>query len=259
MKIVSALTTKNEEWIIGKTLSVLTKFCDKIIILDDNSDDNTEKICKSFEKVEWNVRKKRDKIWERKEAEGLYELFTLVSKENPDYILMLDADEIPTPNIIHFINNIDTNINAWSVRFINLYKDKKHYRKDNFITRTGVRITHDPFLKDGWRKTILVKYDKNYNYTYNFSVQKGGTSKYHPSPQNIADPVHKTEDFYVIHYGKINPTYINGEKDKFYALIESNDGKGTYEQRLQHHYLCRTGSGPNGPEYEECKKEWFWD
>ena len=209
--------------------------------------------------MEWNVRKKRKNIWQRNESEGLHECFHLAAKHNPEYILMLDADEIPTPDFIKFFKNIDKSINAWSVRFINLYKDKKHYRKDNFITRTGVRITHDPFLKDGWRKTILVKYDKNYNYTYNFSVQKGGTSKYHPSPQNIADPVHKTEDFYVIHYGKINPTYINGEKDKFYALIESNDGKGTYKQRLQHHYLCRTGSGPNGPEYEECKKEWFWD
>ena len=259
MKLIAALTAKNEEWIIGKTLEVLSIFCDKIIILDDNSTDKTKDICKSFEKVEWNVRKKRKNIWQRNEAEGLHECFHLAAKHNPEYILMLDADEIPTPDFITFFKNIDKSINAWSVRFINLYKDKKHYRKDNFITRTGVRITHDPFLKDGWRKTILVKYDKNYNYTYNFSVQKGGTSKYHPSPQNIADPVRKTEDFYVIHYGKINPTYINGEKDKFYALIESNDGKGTYKQRRQHHYLCRTGSGPNGPEYEECKKEWFWD
>ena len=58
MKLIAALTTKNEDWIIEKTLSILTKFCDKIIILDDSSEDNTENICKSFNKVEWHLRKK---------------------------------------------------------------------------------------------------------------------------------------------------------------------------------------------------------
>ena len=63
----------------------------------------------------------------------------------------------------------------------------------------------------------------------------------------------------MIHYGKINKKYINGEKDKFYALIESKNGKGTYEQRLQHHKLCRTGCGKNGPEYVKCPQNWFWN
>ena len=259
MKLIAALTAKNEEWIIGKTLEVLSKFCDKIIILDDNSIDNTENICKSFEKVEWNIRKKRENLWERNEAEGLNECFHLAAKHNPEYILMLDSDEIPTPSFIKFFNNIDSSINAWSVRFINLFKDENHYRKDNFRTITGVNITHDPFLNNGWRKTILVKYDKHYKYTYNFNIKKGGTSKFHPSPQNIPNPIVSTEDFFVIHYGKINQAYISGEKDRFYALIEHKDGKGSLEERLRHHELCRTGSGPNGPHYVECPKEWFWD
>ena len=62
--VVAAITTKNEEWIINKTLSVLIKFCDKIVILDDNSEDNTKEVCLSFDKVEWNARKKRANLWE---------------------------------------------------------------------------------------------------------------------------------------------------------------------------------------------------
>lgn len=258
MKLVCGITTKNEDWIIKKTLSVLTNFCDKIIILDDSSTDKTEEICKSFEKVVFHKRKPREHIYQREEAKGLNELFNLVCQNNPDYILLLDADEIPTPSFINFLNNIDKSVNAWSVRFINLFKDSKHYRKDKFITKNGSNIIHDPFFKDGWRKTILIKYDKNFNYTYNLSVQKGGTSKNHPSPQNIKEPIVKTEDFNIIHYGKINPSYTSGEKDKFYSLIEEKNGIGSYKERLLHHYLCRTGSGPNGPEYVECPKEWFW-
>ena len=76
MKLICGITTKNEEWIIGKTLSVISKFCDKIVVLDDNSTDRTEDICRSFEKVEWNVREKRNQ-YDRKEAEGLNHLFQL--------------------------------------------------------------------------------------------------------------------------------------------------------------------------------------
>ena len=63
MKLVCGIPTKNEDWIIGKVLSVLIKFCDKIVILDDNSDDNTEEICKSFEKVEFMLDKEEKDFW----------------------------------------------------------------------------------------------------------------------------------------------------------------------------------------------------
>ena len=121
----------------------------------------------------------------------------------------------------------------------------------------NIKINHDPFDGNGWRKTVLIKYNKDFNYTYNFNIQKGGTSQYHPAPQNLQN-VKLTEDFYIIHYGKLNISYTSGDKDKFYALIESHDGKGTYENRLLHHYLCRTGSGSNGPIYIETNPEWFW-
>ena len=259
MKLICGIPIKNEEWIIGKTLSVLSKFCDKIIILDDNSNDKTEVICKSFEKVEFIKRDSKSVVDTGMSAVGKTELFNHIIKYNPEYILMLDADEIPTPNFIDFFNNIDKSINAWSVRFINLFKDENHYRIDNFKTPSGVGITHDPFLKDGWRKTILVKYDKNYNYKYDINKKIGGISKYHPSPENIPSPVLNTEKFYIIHYGKLNYTYTSGEKDERYAKIEHASGKGSLEGRINHHKQCRIGSGPNGPQYVECPKEWFWN
>ena len=96
-----------------------------------------------------------------------------------------------------------------------LFKDEIHYRTDNFKTIHGVNINNDPFLNNGWRKTILVKYDKNYNYTYNFNIQKGGTSKFHPSPQNIPNPVANTEDFLI--------TSVSGLR----SFNESDNGKLT--------------------------------
>jgi hypothetical protein len=255
MKLVAGITTKNEEWIINKTLNVLSKFCDKIIILDDNSEDKTLDICKKFEKVEIYKRKLRKNIWERKEAEGLNELFKLCGKYNPEYIMMLDADEIPTPNFLKFFHTIDKKVSAWSVRMINLQPDDKHYRVDKFKTGTGALVNHNPFDGNGWRKVVLTKYNKNFDYSYNMKVQKGGTSKNHPSPQNIPGIIKNTESFYVIHYGKLNKTYTSGEKDKFYALIESHDGKGSYQQRLNHHKQCRTGGTPI---IKKINPLWIW-
>lgn len=260
MKLICGIPTKNEEWIIGKTLSVLTRFCDKIIILDDNSTDKTEEICKSFEKVDFIVRKKTDNVLDTgMSALGKTELFNHISSYNPEYILILDADEIPTPSFISFFNTIDKSINCWCVRFINLYKDEKHYRTDRFITKTGVNVCNDPFYKNGWRKYILLKYNKNYKYKYNITNLYQSAGKLHPMPENISEPIKNTEDFFIIHYGKLDNKYISGEKDIRYAKIETAAGRGTYKQRVQHHYLCRTGSSPNGPGYKECKKEWFWE
>ena len=255
MKLVCGITTKNEEWIIGKTLNVITKFCDKVIVLDDNSTDRTEDICRSFEKVEWNVREKRDK-YDRKEAAGLNHLFQLVALHNPDYILILDADEIPTPSFVEFFKNIDTTVSAWKIRMINLYCDDKHYRIDSFKTSSGININWNPFNANAWRKTVLLKYNKTYQYTYNLKIQKGGTSIYHPAPQNLKGKIINTDGFYIIHYGKINPSYINGDKDRFYANIESQNGKGSYEKCLARHVECRI----SGTQIlKKVNKEWFWD
>jgi len=258
MKLVCGIPTKNEEWIIGKTLSVLTKFCDKIVILDDNSNDKTEEICKSFDNVEFIKRYSENVLDTGMSALGKTELFNHIIKYNPEYILMLDADEIPTPSFIDFFNNIDESVNCWSVRFINLFKNENHYRTDNFYTQTGTKIVNNPFLNNGWRKHILLKYNKNFNYSYNEEKIIGGISNHHPLPEIMPEPIKNTEDFYIIHYGKIALQYISGEKDKRWAKIEAAANHGTYEERIIHHFLCRTGSGPNGPEYEKCPKEWFW-
>ena len=158
-KLIAALTTKDEEWIVGKTLEALSGFCDIIVVLDDNSDDNTEKICRSFKKVDFHKRLPRTNPWERLEAEGLNELFNLAGAHNPDYILMLDADEIPTPSFLKFFNNIDTSIEGWSVTMVNLQPDEGHYRIDAFMTPSGCSVNHNPFCANNWRKTVLVKYD----------------------------------------------------------------------------------------------------
>jgi len=123
MKIICGIPTKNEEWIIAKTLNILIKFCDKIIILDDNSDDRTEEICRGYDKVDFIKRYPKNIFDTGMSALGKTELFNHIANYEPDYILILDADEIPTPAFLTFLENLDPNIRAFRPRFINVHKD----------------------------------------------------------------------------------------------------------------------------------------
>ena len=258
-KIVAGIRTKNEEWIIEKTLDSLKSFCDNVVIYDDCSSDRTKEICSSYDFVDWRDGPARDPyVWEA--GRQATELFSFIREHDPDYIFFLDADEIPTPSVVNFLETSNQDINLWNTRMINLWQDDKHYRIDSFRTYYGANVQWDPFVENAWRKYTLMKYDKDHNYSYEpLKMGLGSFGPYHPAPNNVPSPHEQTEDFYIIHYGKISPAFLNGDKLKFYAHVDEIMGKGTYANRLEHHQLC-SGPNPYGEtKLKECKKEWFWD
>jgi glycosyltransferase involved in cell wall biosynthesis len=253
-KIVAGVTTKDEDWIIEKTLKVLDSFCDEIIVYDDNSTDGTENICRSFNKVSWFVRHSHDELI-REEAKQRLELINLIKNTDTDYALLLDADEIPTPSIVPFIENADEST-SWKIRMINLWEDETKYRCDSFTTKFGTNVNWDPFLPTSWSKYPLIKFDKNYNYTYELNVQKGGCSVYHPAPSNLNGPISSTEDFYIIHYGPLSEFYLSGKKHEFYSRIEEKDGKGSFEERMIWH---KEHANSDKLQTKPTNKNWFWN
>jgi glycosyltransferase involved in cell wall biosynthesis len=257
-KIVVGMRTKNENWIMDRTLKSLGNFCDKVVIYDDESTDNTEEICRSYDFVEWRSGPPRDPyVWNA--GQQATDLFGFVKEHDPDYIFLLDADEIPTPSVVDFFETIDEDVNLWQTRMINLWQDDKHYRVDSFRTHHGANVQWDPFVTNAWRKYTLMKYDKEHDYSYEpLKVGLGSFGPIHPAPNNTPTTHKQTEDFYIIHYGKISPGFLSGEKLKFYAHVDEIMGKGTYENRLAHHQIC-SGPNPYGEtELKECKKEWHW-
>lgn len=51
MRIIALLPVLNEAWILPHSLACLSAFCDTIIVSDQNSDDGSREICRTFPKV----------------------------------------------------------------------------------------------------------------------------------------------------------------------------------------------------------------
>ena len=251
------MRTKDEDWIIDKTLRCLANFCEKVVIYDDQSTDRTEEICRSHDFVDWRAGPPRDEFfWNA--GQQATDLFNFVSEHDPDYVFMLDADEIPTPSVIDFFDSINGGVNLWKTRMVNLFKDDKHYRTDRYVSQTGSNIDWNPFSADAWSKHTLLKYNKNFNYSYEpLMIGLGSFGRFHPAPNNTPPPQSPTEDFYIIHYGKISPSFLSGKKQEFYARNDEAAGVGSYESRLRHHISC-SGFGKEKTTLVRCKEEWFW-
>ena len=51
MNVIALLPTRNEAWVLPHSLACLSGFCDVIIVNDQNSEDNSREICRTFPKV----------------------------------------------------------------------------------------------------------------------------------------------------------------------------------------------------------------
>jgi len=104
-----------------------------------------------------------------------------------------------------------------------------------------------------------MKYEKGFQYTYEpLKVGLGSFGPLHPAPNNVPSPYMQTEDFYILHYGRISPRYRSGQKQQFLAKNDEITGVGSYEDRLAHHMGCSGLSDNTPPTLINCKKEWFW-
>lgn len=95
VKIICITPVKNEEWILDRFLSCTSLWADHIIIADQNSTDNTYKICKKYSKVKYY--KNSSKIFDENIRQKLL-LEKAREIKGPRLIFALDADEFITSN-----------------------------------------------------------------------------------------------------------------------------------------------------------------
>ncbi|MGI0010783.1 MAG: glycosyltransferase [Nitrosopumilaceae archaeon] len=152
--IIAMLRLKNEERWIRKTLDVLSEICSGIVILDESTD-NTPKICESFSKV---IEIHRQSL-SFDEVRDKNTLLKIALKHNPDYIFVIDGDEIISPNskkiFLEELTVIYPEADIFEFQSLYIWDEPNKYRYDgiysNIWQRRLIRMKNQPkdLLYDG--------------------------------------------------------------------------------------------------------------
>lgn len=133
--VTLSMIVKNEaNRYIEKVLQEVKNYIDAAVIIDDHSTDNTIEICKKIlSNVPLTIIQNHTQEFEKSEA-GLRQLqWETAISSGSDWILGLDADEVPEKKFGKLIKAMINNENAeaYSFRLYDFW-DQNHYREDRY-------------------------------------------------------------------------------------------------------------------------------
>ena len=138
MKVVAGFHTRDDEWILPLKLKVLSKFCDVIVVCLDRPSEGVRKILGGFPKVSSFEHVNTMGLPDHDDTSGPLceegamrrEVFDHLVALQPDFIILGDTDEIPTPDIIPFLQTVPTKypvVDYFRIPIVNLFLDQEHY------------------------------------------------------------------------------------------------------------------------------------
>ena len=167
MKLSVGIITFNKEKTLGKVLDSVKDIADEIIIIDSDSTDKTVEITKSFGAKVFN------EDWK---GFGLQKN-SVIDKCSGEWILLLDADEVVSPELAEKIKYIINNDSKYSVFKINFRsvcfgKELKHGGWSNNyhirLWKNGAVRYNDNLVHEGFitNENIGKIKEKIFHYTY---------------------------------------------------------------------------------------------
>lgn len=175
-----------DDWVLQKKLESL-KFCSRVVVLIDahpGMDETTTRyICSQYPNVE--VHTHTNTLGLAAEGpdgpiceEGVMrqETWNLIAKSNPDWVILGDADEIMTPDIVDFFNN-PPDVDLCYVHIVNLFKDSHTYI-------CGKKCAWSYQCPGSNKKGALVRFNakRHANGGYIYQLDRYRHTKIEPSP-----------------------------------------------------------------------------
>lgn len=241
-KIIGTYRVKNEERFIEQSLKSVMDICSEIVVLDDNSTDNTVEICSSFDKV---VDIQKQSKLPLDEVRDRNKLLQMALNRNSDYILSIDGDEIFMPNsseiIFEELEIIYPDYDVFSFQFLTCWDSTD-------------QIRFDGIFGNYWQKRLFrtKNQSKNLKFTNN---ENPGNIHCGSIPENVSgfeQPIRS--DAKIFHMASIDETL---RKQK-YGYYTNFDGNSTLTDGYKH-MISGDGkfSGPNGIELKKLNKEFM--
>ena len=239
-KIVGIYRVKNESRFIEQSLKSVMDICSEIIILDDNSTDNTVEICSSFDKVT-NVTKQKDLILD--ETRDRNYLFENARKLDPDFILSVDGDEIFMPDasemLFEELFTIHPVSDVFEFQFLTLW--------DNVNT-----IRTDGIFGYYWQKRLLKMKNQPLSVLFVENDNPGNIHCGSIPPSSTGFNSSAKSSVKIFHLASLDDEVRKRKYDYYTKTDPDSVLTGAYK-----HMISGEGefSGPNGIELEQLPKE----
>ena len=231
---------KNESRFIEKSLKSVMEICSEIIVMDNNSTDDTVEICSGFDKVTEIIRRKDLPLDEVRDKNILYEH---ARKSDPDFILAVDGDEIFMPNasemLFEELATIHPDSDVFEFQFLTLW--------DNVNT-----IRTDGIFGYYWQKRLLRMKNQSFSLLFVENDNPGNIHCGSIPPASMGFNNQAKSSVKIFHLASLDDE-VRKRKYEYYTKTDPDSVlTGAYK-----HMISGEGrfSGPNGIELEQLPKE----
>ena len=200
MKKIVLMPTKNDAWILEKTLPCILMWADKVIISDQQSTDKTVEFCKNFPQV--TVLHNPNVFHSTKVRQQLLD----EARKEPgnNLIFSIDSDEVVTSDILNkeVIQSLESYPvgTSFQMQWVQLWRNTKKYRNDQSVWSNSYK--HFAFIDD-----------RVSSYTYEY-----GVNDHNPRvPSLLTKNTVKLEMPKVLHYQFVNWDRMLA-KQRFYRV-----------------------------------------
>ena len=225
---VSMIVHNEENRYLERVLNAAKQYADNFVIIDDASTDNTVSICENVLKDKKHKIIKNEKSLFNQEYKLRKLQWNETIKENPDWILFLDADEEFEEEFNEKVKYLITNkdIDAYCFRLYDMWNEEQ-YRLDQFWNPENYR----PFL---------IRYQPKYKYKFKKTNQHCGRM-----PANVLHLSYAESIYRVKHYGWMNPKDRNQKYERYLKL----DPEGKFGNKKQYESIL--DKNPNLVNFED--------
>ncbi len=152
--LIALIPTYNEAEYITDCLRSIEKYCDGIILLDDDSNDDTFQIAESKKML---VKAKKNRI-EFDDRNNRNILLNIASFFKSNWLIFVDADELFSNKYFDLNNIIELPIDVIGIRLVNLWDNNDSYRVDledtNPFSKKGIWVRWRMFRNKGRMQII---------------------------------------------------------------------------------------------------------
>lgn len=134
MKLVAGMLVKNEaNRFLGQVIDAISIFADELVVLDDQSSDNTVQVVLNRTTIPTFIHYVRpeDGVSFANEVTLRKMLYAKVLLRRPDWLIIIDADEVYHPASREAFQALmsRTDVDIWGFRLYDMW-DANHYRSD---------------------------------------------------------------------------------------------------------------------------------